>query len=68
MPLVEYRCADCGRVSEVLRRPGADEAPACEECGGEDLERLFSSFSARAAAPAPASRCDTCPDGSCPFR
>lgn len=69
MPLIEYRCAGCGHVTEVLQRPGADdETPACEECGAEDLEKLFSAFSARVAAPAPASRCETCSDGTCPFR
>ena len=41
MPLYEYRCGQCGAVSEVLvRRP--DSAPTCPNCGAGDLERLYS--------------------------
>lgn len=40
MPLYEYTCHDCERVSEVLVR--GSEKPVCEHCGGEDLQKLFS--------------------------
>ena len=40
MPLYEYRCADCGQLTEV--RHGFDElyAQPCEHCGGA-LRRVF---------------------------
>ncbi len=41
MPIYDYRCRDCGTVSEVLVR-GEDSASArCASCGGENLERLL---------------------------
>ena len=43
MPLYDYSCRACGRVTEVLVRPGS-AAPTCTRCGSQDLERLLSSF------------------------
>lgn len=68
MPLTEYRCNDCGHVTEFLERAEAEGAHDCAECGSEDTEKLFSAFSAQVKQSAPASRCDTCADGSCPMR
>lgn len=68
MPLLEYRCKDCGHVTEVLTGSGGNEKPACEECGGKDTEKVFSSFSARVAPSAAASRCESCPNDTCPMR
>ena len=42
MPIHDYRCNQCGRVSEILVRVSADEAVRCPECGSEDMERLIS--------------------------
>jgi putative FmdB family regulatory protein len=43
MPLYEYRCRACGKVTEFLvRGETGREAPLCPECGGADLERLLS--------------------------
>jgi putative FmdB family regulatory protein len=43
MPIYEYRCRRCGRISEFLLL-GVNDAPAlvCRKCGGEDLERVLS--------------------------
>jgi putative FmdB family regulatory protein len=45
MPIFEYRCADCGRVTEVLvlSRTQAVE-PVCRQCGGRHLTRIPSRF------------------------
>ena len=54
MPLYEYKCGDCGGVSELLVGVGGD-APdiACLSCGSEDLKRMISIFSVnRGAQPA----------------
>jgi len=40
MPLFEFRCPDCTRMSELLVR--RDERPACPHCGARRLERLMS--------------------------
>ncbi len=39
MPIFEYRCKKCGKVTEVLVLPGEEEPKYCDECGGE-LEKL----------------------------
>ncbi|MHC4592716.1 MAG: FmdB family zinc ribbon protein [Planctomycetota bacterium] len=69
MPLLEYRCRDCGHVTEVLVKADAGNTPACEECEGENTERVLSPFSARIAPEAsPSAGCSSCPDDSCPMR
>ena len=57
MPIYEYRCQTCSKVFELLVRGADAEGPACPECGGAELTRLFSLFasrsdSANAGAPA----------------
>jgi putative FmdB family regulatory protein len=42
LPIYEYRCSDCGHQFEKLMRLGAD-APPCETCGSEDVNKLVSS-------------------------
>lgn len=43
MPMYEYRCAECGRVYEQLRRmPDADKDLKCPHCQSEQVERQVS--------------------------
>ncbi|MGH6691722.1 MAG: FmdB family zinc ribbon protein [Gammaproteobacteria bacterium] len=45
MPIYEYECHGCRRrVSLLVLRPSASEAPACPRCGSQDLARLMSRF------------------------
>ena len=48
MPVYEYRCNKCKRLTTVYAR-GFSETPevTCANCGGKDLTRLFSSFTLR---------------------
>jgi putative FmdB family regulatory protein len=48
MPLLEYRCADCGSVFErlVQRTEGAGSA-ACPDCGQPNGKRLLSVFAVK---------------------
>jgi putative FmdB family regulatory protein len=41
MPIYEYRCTGCGRVSEELQRLGAPPVTECAVCHGR-LEKLVS--------------------------
>ena len=43
MPLYDYRCSDCGAVSEILVRGADGGSPRCSHCGGGSMERLLSS-------------------------
>jgi putative FmdB family regulatory protein len=43
MPIYEYRCADCDRVTSVfVRSARAKVDPRCEQCGSQRLTRLIS--------------------------
>lgn len=44
MPLYEYRCNQCRKRVTILVR-GESLDLACPQCGGQDLSRLFSTFS-----------------------
>jgi putative FmdB family regulatory protein len=77
MPIYEYRCADCGEVSELLVGIGRNSDDlTCRSCGGKRLEKMMSaaSFSTSYVAPSappPSTCCGSnpsetgCVPGSC---
>ena len=45
MPIYEYRCDDCGRLTSVLVRTFSETpSPMCGRCGGANLRKLVSRF------------------------
>jgi len=43
MPIYEYKCKDCGSISEYLIGVGkGDEDIRCKGCGGSHMERVLS--------------------------
>jgi putative FmdB family regulatory protein len=45
MPIYEFKCQDCGRLTSVLiRSVGASSEATCQDCGGRRLERAVSRF------------------------
>ncbi|HOW98612.1 MAG TPA: zinc ribbon domain-containing protein [Kiritimatiellia bacterium] len=45
MPVFEYECKKCGRVSSFLvRNPSAHKPPACPRCGHPETTRVLSRF------------------------
>lgn len=44
MPIYEFLCLDCGKVSEVLMT-GADDGPVCQDCSSTRLKKLISAQS-----------------------
>jgi len=43
MPIYEYRCAKCGRISQFLvRNIASHTTPACPRCGASNMTRLIS--------------------------
>ncbi|MFC1870585.1 zinc ribbon domain-containing protein [Chloroflexota bacterium] len=59
MPIYDFRCQECGKVSEFLLSSTSDaKKPACLGCGSQNLERLISAPSLlRARANAPDTTC-----------
>ncbi|MBS3909468.1 MAG: zinc ribbon domain-containing protein [Actinobacteria bacterium] len=44
IPIYEFKCGECGCVFERLVPVAYAETPACAECGGTQVKKLFSSF------------------------
>ena len=44
MPIYEYRCRECGELTEALVRMGGKADVACSKCGSKKVERKFSTF------------------------
>ena len=43
MPIYEYQCNSCGKITEVLTKMGgAGEEVTYESCGGSDLQKKLS--------------------------
>jgi len=49
MPLFDYQCKDCGKLSEVLIS-GTNSKPECSYCGSRNLEKLLSAPSTMSGA------------------
>jgi putative FmdB family regulatory protein len=43
MPIYDYKCRECGRVSEILVRNTDGQDVRCPACGGASMDRLISS-------------------------
>jgi putative FmdB family regulatory protein len=45
MPIYEYKCAECSRLTSVfIRSTGTPEGAECKHCGSRKLGRVFSKF------------------------
>ncbi|MBT8493478.1 MAG: zinc ribbon domain-containing protein [Deltaproteobacteria bacterium] len=42
MPIYEYKCPECGAVSEIMHSMSDESVRSCEACGNQGLERLIS--------------------------
>jgi len=43
MPIYEYRCKDCGKISEFLVGVSKeDDEIKCQHCGGKNLDKILS--------------------------
>jgi len=67
MPIYEYRCEKCGHVTEFLEKTAARAKHVCEKCGSDQLEKAFSTFSARVAGDSSSTGTSSCPTGTCPL-
>ncbi|MCX5808569.1 MAG: zinc ribbon domain-containing protein, partial [Proteobacteria bacterium] len=49
MPIYEYKCKDCGGVSEFIVF-GKDDELHCKSCNSENLEKLLSAHNTMASS------------------
>ncbi|KPJ89363.1 MAG: hypothetical protein AMS17_02345 [Spirochaetes bacterium DG_61] len=40
MPIYDYSCSDCGKVSEILVHHTAEDVIRCPECGSSHVKKL----------------------------
>ena len=58
MPIYDYECQDCGRVSEVLVRGAESRTARCAGCGSDNVRRLItSSYMIRNGTPKAGTTC-----------
>jgi len=65
MPIFEYKCKKCGHVTSFLEKANNRRAHACEKCGSQGIEKLFSTFAAKSGSSY--SSGSSCPTGTCPL-
>jgi putative FmdB family regulatory protein len=64
VPIFEYKCNDCGYVSEFLEKSREAQQHKCGKCGGSSLQKMLSGFAvgqSRSSTPS----CDSCFNGPC---
>ena len=65
MPIYEYKCDECGKVTELLETSGNRGGRKCVHCGGNKLTKQMSVFSAQVKA-GQSKKCFGCSDDKCP--
>ena len=66
MPLFDYRCQECGHLTEFLESPDSDARHQCEHCGSERVAKVISAFAIRRKG-STSSEGSRCPTGTCPL-
>jgi putative FmdB family regulatory protein len=58
MPIYDFKCLDCGSVSELLVRGAAGRAVHCPDCGSANLQKqVGGSYIIRGEASTPGTTC-----------
>lgn len=66
MPIFEYKCGDCGKVSSVLVKSGSGKGVKCPQCGSKSMAKQISSFSAVVKeSSSGGSSCQSCCESGC---
>jgi len=57
MPIYDFRCRECGKVSEIFLRY-TKQVACCPDCGSNNMERLISaSYMIKMGTSAPGTTC-----------
>ena len=69
MRFIDYKCNECGLVSEVVIRSGNGSEIRCDSCGCKSMVRIFAPVSVKTASgseDSPANQSSkSCSGGSC---
>jgi putative FmdB family regulatory protein len=72
MPIFEYKCGKCGTTFEKLLRSSDNSSVTCPKCGGNEVQRLMSTFACNCGGGsgsnsgfASSGGCGSCRGGSC---
>ncbi|MBW8001489.1 MAG: zinc ribbon domain-containing protein [Planctomycetes bacterium] len=65
MPIFEYKCSTCNKISEFLEQPGKKVKHSCPHCGGKNLAKQISTF-APMVKEGQSKKCHGCTDNACP--
>jgi putative FmdB family regulatory protein len=58
MPIYEYKCRECGKVSEIFLHSLNNQNVQCPACGSYKLDKLLSaSYTLKTQSAAPGSTC-----------
>jgi putative FmdB family regulatory protein len=73
MPIFEYKCSECGGISEFLEPHDSKKPKVCPHCGSRELVRQISTFAfgvkegdSKSRKGHLTARCKGCSDQSCP--
>ncbi|MDD5459307.1 MAG: zinc ribbon domain-containing protein [Phycisphaerae bacterium] len=66
MPVFEYKCRNCGKISEFLENVTKKTKKTCPACSEGKLDRQFSVFSAGVSKAGQSKKCAGCTDHACP--
>ncbi|UCC94533.1 MAG: zinc ribbon domain-containing protein [Candidatus Omnitrophota bacterium] len=66
MPLYTYVCKRCSKSFEILVSFSRQRGEAkCPECGSNNTEKVFGSFSVSGSTKGTSSKCSSCSGGNC---
>ena len=58
MPIYDYQCRECRKISEMFLRDSKEDVVYCPDCGSENMEKLISaSYMIRMDTSAPSGTC-----------
>jgi len=65
MPIFEYKCKECSKISDFLVNGSSKDKKKCVHCGSASLEKLFSTFAPQIKE-GQSKKCHGCMDNMCP--
>jgi putative FmdB family regulatory protein len=66
MPIYEYKCKNCGKITEFLEGVGQGNVDkVCKHCGSKQLEKIFSKSNIRMGGTTCCGRTERCDKPPC---